>query len=327
MKSLNNINDMINKEFIVNGEDFLSIRSDVINYLVSKKEQYPIFSESNVNIFTLNWNWNIGNDVYYFGSTKMCGSLAKRIRKFLNIYYDINLSDDDMGELGEVLRVARNKTTQFHCKFVDNFDWNPGDFGDYNSCFWTQKKLAKEALLKAGAKPILFYKNGDGVARAITINYKDYLIIFNAYGMNLLEITKILARHFNCVYQTISLTNEDDPHNLIHINNNIGNILYDKTKQIKTTDITLRIDVSKYEICNCCYQLDRRKKMRVDVKGDYYCNSCLKCRVFNFECRLCGNFYVNKPGYKYSTEEMGNSYVVVCKNCYDNWKTTVKKEK
>jgi len=271
------------EEFTIKADKALSIKEDVIKYLLSTKgEEYPILenlANKNLSIFPDEWNWNVNYAVYHCDNKKISGSLAKRIRKFLNYRYSISLSEENMGGLGEILRVARNRTTQFHCKFVDNFDWNPGDFGDYRSCFWTQRKLAKKVLLEAKARPVLFYRDGKGIARAITINHShldNCLVIFNAYGMVLTEIVSLLAKHFKCKHKIVSILKKYDPYNLVHINKNVGGILYNENGYDDTSSIELNnIDANQYRQCQKCRHFDYKYNLTYhDIENVYYCDGC-----------------------------------------------------
>jgi len=179
---------LTDNKFVVNQQDNNSVKGEIIQYLIRKKPSTGKIFIKNGHTFPSDWNWKIKDAIYYKDGVKYSGSLAKRIRKYLTLRHNISLTNEEMGEIGEILRVAYNKSRPLICQFVNHFNWKAGDFGDGDSCFWTTSQQAKDLLVKNGARPILFYnENGKGVGRAITMLQNNCLIIFNAYGLNLCE--------------------------------------------------------------------------------------------------------------------------------------------
>jgi len=302
----------INKLFTVND----SVEMNFITEDNIRKYLKSIFKRDIY--FPSNWKWSIDNTTHFIAKTKYSGSLSKRIKKYLHNSFNINLSQRQMGELGEIIRQIRNQNKTFQCKFVNNFDWKAGDFGDEGSCFWGVNEPAKNLLLDHGACPVLFYENGKGIARAITINRDDYLIIFNAYFFNLEEVAIILSNHFGCEYKIKPANNMLDSHNLICINHKQGAILY-YDKKIGDIDIYIDIDTSNYSMCmacNCFYHHNEMIRTNVGSNDvDLYCEYCLEW-LGDFRCDDCGEVFLE--------DNVESQYVktinkLLCPSCFNKY--------
>jgi len=251
---------------------------------------------------------------------KISGSLPKRLRKYLYLAHDIKLSQNDMGRLGETIRRIKNQTIMLTCKFVDHFDWEHGDFDDYKSCFWTTSRhYAKDLLLDYGANPILFFdETGAGIGRAITINRKDYLIIFNAYGFDLKEVAIILSKYFRCKYKIKTVIKDLDPYDLVYINDAEAAILY-YDRQIDNQSMYINIDIntSDYSICETCDEFYCTDNLiRLANEDSLYCKDCLDC-INHFECDKCGKIFI-EDSYtpSFYIEDIGK---LVCTECFNTY--------
>jgi len=190
-----------------------------------------------------------------------------------------------MGELGEIIRRLKNKRMDLVLEFVDHFNWEVGDFKDDDSCFWKERSLAKKALLENGATPLLIRdKSEKKIGRAIVINRKDHLVVFNAYGLNLEEVSSILAKYFHCKYKIVSTKNEDfDPDELVFINKDKAGII--SQNSIEDNFYVLGIKASDYRCCEHCKRYFHVSKME-KISSTYYCYKSPK--IFDaFICNKC----------------------------------------
>jgi len=272
----------------------------------------------------IDWNWDINPTTYYcnyFGKKKFNGSLAKRIRKFLSLVHDFHLSENQMGELGDIIGQIKNRTEKLICQFVDHFDWEAGDFGDNGSCFWSCHRLAKEILLDNGAQPLLFYdEDMEGFGRAITLNRKNHLIIFNAYGLSLKEIAIIMADYYKCKYEIMQAINNYDDINLVYINHNQAAVLYydeeDIEYAINDGAIDLEVEVGDdYTLCSYCEKFYHIDDLTSDGENNMYCEECLEHNVDCFTCEDCNELYI---GDHHETCYVVDEEMIICESCFSS---------
>jgi len=219
------------------------------NYYYRFKQQLdmPILSSSF--IFPSNWCWHNNIET---SDTQFRGKLSKRIKKYIKQKYNINLTTKDMGKIGSIID-NYSLLENFIIIFTDYFNWNPGDYNDYNSCFWTYNSPARKLMKKHGVYAALLHdKNGKGIGRTWIYDYdSETSIIFNAYGVTLEKIANVLLETslFSNPVNFIKLTNEGTSKGLIYINYG-GIIIGPSATKIKKFD--LKIDTSKYIKCEYC---------------------------------------------------------------------------
>jgi len=279
------------------------IKKEVLNFLKEREEEYCKFFS-----IPITWDWRL-EATHYFEQIKFQGSLAKRIRKYLQYKYKVDLSQKDMGQLGEIIRKLKNQQTNFIAEFVDNFEWEAGDFGDFGSCFWEERWVAKDILLENGATPILFYnEENEGVGRAIVINRGNHMVVFNSYGFNLEEVVQMLARYFHCKYKIVEANNRYDNNILLYINDEKTGILSYST--IDGNYYELGISTDNYYKCESCHRYYHINDVRL-VNGEIYCELC--CEIHDvFICDECDKEYLF--GYENATYIVDKN-ITLCPDC------------
>lgn len=173
------------------------------------------------------WSWIVSKGEY-------AGTLPKRISKFFRNYalshwehetddYYKNLfnkyskiSPAVLSEIGNIAKAHTVKQADYIFDFASSIDWSPDDFGDYGSCYWTEKQGAKQMLMdNSNPCAIRFYGdtnsrgNNRGIGRAWLARLSpNEIVIFNAYGpYSLITIARVLSDWLGLSYHKIQLGN------------------------------------------------------------------------------------------------------------------------
>jgi len=267
----------VNETIVMNNKkpNLMMMKQRIISFLIQN---------INTNIeFPDGWSWNTSLMSNYISLEKetifISGTLTERIEQYLKRKYNIHLSPRNI----QLLEIVQNK--KLKCQIVDHFDWTND---------WEYSKLAKNLLLKCGVRPILFYNIEDQrIGYAMTIDRGDKLIVFDANGLLLEEITNVLAEHFGCQYKVEDLTNIDDPHKIIFKQSNSVAVLY----YGEYTNLDISINIGDYEICEACnkiFHIDELTNIhihyhyttcdgkQININEDIlFCKECLKNQFVN----------------------------------------------
>jgi len=298
-----------------------------------------------------NWNWNL-DACHLFGGIEVQGKLTERIEKYLKSRYNVSLDSKDRSVLNKITDDGENQV--FKVKFVDSFEWEPGDFIDYDCYYWDKTILEIESILLSNdATPIIIYnENGEGIARAITMNKEDHMIVFHSCGINLEELTKMLAAYFNCEYKIMQVkgTNNIEKYiqdekvgvlsklmpNVVNgytykLEMNMENILRCKNCKMYCYIDTCKFLNHKKEECYCewchfilhAYTCDGCHKEYFEkhdeytyinaIKGGFMlCPNCLK-KYEIVECNKCGSHYLESEAEKWFVEKDRGKHCIKCK--------------
>jgi len=127
-----------------------------------------------------------------------CGTLSKRIKRYLFKKHNITLPPTLMGSMGEFISRHIDKDTSFLVDFTDKFDWKDGDFGDSGSCFWGSYRLARSIMENHGCLAIRFFDPEDpdtGLGRAWLWFYDDNTaLLVNSYIHSKEDIKYTMSR-------------------------------------------------------------------------------------------------------------------------------------
>ncbi|MHB8994522.1 MAG: hypothetical protein ACYC63_04655 [Armatimonadota bacterium] len=218
------------------------------------------------------------------------------------------LPDDAISQLGNLASVHTEKHAEHVFDFTQDFSWYRGDFGDDDSCFWSERLGAKEMLHNMDSYAIRFWEPGNeynGLARAWLVPREDdgFFVLFNAYsksGWNYdaLTISRILAFYLGQSYRKVDpLLNNNDGDGRLWIN---GRVKADYSSEriphgYLVGPVESIVNVSEYDFdepqvwdeadddedddddryyCECC---DNRIGWDQEVRGPndcYYCQSC-----------------------------------------------------
>lgn len=120
--------------------------------------------------------------------------IIKRIKKWFH---------DNIPELGWEDRYTQKLNSLlgsggiFNLEYRKQSDWEDGEFGDSDSCFWTTYREVFRAWLdeRDDFEWVVFIDdNGKGTGRAILWHYnQDTTVIFNCYGHNAGQVSEVLA--------------------------------------------------------------------------------------------------------------------------------------
>lgn len=285
----------------------------ISNIIDNLQKVYGFYSES----WPDDWNW----DLIVNGKGKYVGSLAKRIAKFVYNEFQTKLNNEQMGEIGSIIGQYSNNESNYYIDFVDEFNWEEGDFGDYGSCYWGCRFHAREILANEGCLAIRFYnkyteeqreKYGcpeyEGMGRAWLMPKDKKFIVFNGYGLETLKITRILANFLNKSYKRIELKNQECDSGYIYINNGSGYIIGQESKinEYISVDLNIEINIIKCKFCG-----DFKKKDEIiNVEGFNDC--CQECYTRNFcKCGKC-----EKEIYIYDESNRNVSGIMYCNDCF-----------
>jgi len=232
------------------------------------------------------------------------GKFPKRLRKYFWQQHGIKLDPELLAQLGQQVRAATGLPIPFLLQFTDRFDWQPGDFGDKGSCFWTTRAAARQLIADAGGYAALFYRadTGRGYARAWLVPVADTLdldlcwsdqawAVFNAYGaLTLPQITHILANILELRSYLVSLTNEGRPDGLIYINHDVGYLLLPPYVPAQSVPDCVDLDILTEDVpqCyNCGSYLSKDQVQAAPDLPELYCPDCY-ARLFT-PCPDCGS--------------------------------------
>ena len=262
------------------------------------------------------------------GKGEYVGSFCKRVAKYYWKTNKTKFSSNILGKLGSVLSNHSDNNSEYIIDYTqDLHSWNSGDFGDHESCFWTCNSAARNMLEEDGAWAIRFYdgvfkpdkrfKRGynsrllRGCGRAWICQRhissgrtKKYYIVFNGYGIDTANITRIMATSLNLSYRKINLRNKGSQHGLLYING-YGYAVGPESIIYGLKSVDLDICDNSVECCEC----ERRvlSANAILYNDEYYCPVCYA----NFRiCDLCGKNYSRNNLWEINHEHL-------CSECRD----------
>lgn len=199
------------------------------------------------------------------------GKLPKRIAVYYKKMYDQKLPIDLLVWLGNRVDLHSFDDRTYHLDFTERFNWNGGDFGDDDSCFWGCRELALEALTKNNVFAVRFYRDhGKGFARAWVLRVEGGLVIFNAYGLPSRTIAYVLATLFDYPHRgKIDLSIRGDHDGLIWLND----AAYQIGSEPPTMRFTANFDVP-YVLCKCCDSFCSVEDGCYNGEDEFRCNKC-----------------------------------------------------
>lgn len=251
------------------------------------------------------WEWIVVKGTYR-------GKLPKRMAKYINAQYDLNLTAEQVSEIGNIARAHILPPKTYTLDFDKDLDWDAGDFGDHGSCFWGDRSPAREVLHENGVLAIrLFNDSGRGYARAWIYQLDNMWLLFNSYGITTQIMANILSEFLNkhtdksWEYDGIILTVNNDDDGLIYLNTR-PQIIYIKGTS-PPEEVNLDWDVGSHVLCYCC-------DTWIALGEEYfhrehsYCYSCYDDRVV--QCSDCGEVIDDKE------DEYFHEGEIYCSTCY-----------
>lgn len=168
------------------------------------------------------WIWKDGDSNCYGR-----GSWVKRLRKWYKQRTGRKLPDDVAGLIGDIVGNAMKGDEEYWYDVTDVFDWEAGDFGDKDSCFWGSNSKAKDIIASNGGLAIRCFESeaGRGIGRAWMAPIdSDMFVLFNGYGKSAREFALLVsaAMEFDSTYRKIELKNCGTSTSILYINNETG---------------------------------------------------------------------------------------------------------
>lgn len=254
------------------------------------------------------WVWTVT------GRGEYVGTFTKRVSKFYYKAHGIKCPAAFVQEIGNIARSHTEDNLSYDFEFVNEFDWQAGDFGDNGSCFWGSNEAAREVMANEGGLAIRFYaSNGNGQARAwVAPIERGLYIVFNGYGFNshpTLVAARVLSLHLNSSYKKVYLSNHGQESGLVYINSGIGYIVGNADKIDSYSEYDLQWGTDNY--CNDCGD-EIHGDAHYGPDGEAYCETCFYDR-YEY-CEHCGE-----------TVDRDDIYIVdnrryteyLCERCYE----------
>lgn len=203
------------------------------------------------------WNWVISSkDRKQLGGDYV-GTLPKRISSYYHTEHGVQLKKSELEYIGDVAKKGHNSQNEKYIfQFVNKFNWNAGDFGDSNSCYFVRSGTPLRVLEENGILAVCFYSERGrytqghpitattqrqrlqdsrddlqkdihsnwGLARAWVIpDFPEMgmITLFNGYGFtgdSLLTISRVLSMYFSVSYCQVIAYNQGRTAGVVYIN-------------------------------------------------------------------------------------------------------------
>jgi hypothetical protein len=231
------------------------------------------------------------------------GRILKRFANWVKMERGVKLSDSTLGIIGDTLQRYLSSTEQtYFYDFTDVIDWDNGQFGKDDSCWWGCYKESQDVYTSNGGWGIRFYdsdfqNNDNGIGRTWIIPHHGMLLGFNSYGVSRPQTSKILKAIFaehgiKLHYKQVSIGNSQD-NEIPYINGDSGFVLYPDDMggdNVPTSyDLNMETDRNKPRCNHCNSVLDTNYGDYNTINDEYYCESCTN-RLFSY-CDGCGEYY------------------------------------
>lgn len=262
--------------------------TEIIKILVQNIPEFDLVSTRAEFINNIKWQWQ-----------DKTGTLPKRIQKyFYKNFNKLKLDQKLVSEIGNIARSHSAKTKEYYFDFHNEIcNWYRGDFGNANSCYWTEYNKSPGILQYYGSKTIRFFKPNKyggyynefaGYGRAfilpIIIHNQECEILINGYGYDLLEIARMYSNFKGLSYIKVDLSCYSSD---LYINGECGYLIADQ---------------------NTCSNLSiHPARSRPEIELDYYEYEAVSWIETNY-CSYC-DYSTND----YFTDDNGN---ICCADCF-----------
>lgn len=289
---------------------------------VGQAEAHNLLAEWNMPILPddFAWVWKVG------GKGEYVGTFPKRVAKWLYQKHGIKLSAQQLSIIGNKVSAHCERNIQYTFDFTSSLDWDAGDFGDDGSCFWSCRAGARDMLEENGGKAVRFYTDdGRGYARAWLAPVDNGWIVFNGYGLESLQIARILSHYWGAYYKKARLVNNGETCGVLWVNRGQGYIIANQSDCKDSYDLGWD-DVRTGG--DCCYYCDEYIEAGdgYGFGGDTYCEGCYN-EMFFFcnDCDGdCHNDDHNMVGDDSVCDDCLDAYYSRCVNCDEYHRDTTK---
>jgi hypothetical protein len=260
------------------------------------------------------WVWLVSKGAYV-------GTMPKRVAKYYFKAHGLKCPVALLSEIGNVARAHAADSLVYEFEFVDEFDWEDGDFADGGSCYWGDHAGALQMLKEHGSLAILFYDDANaGRGRAWVVPLAACYVVFNGYGFNgsaTLTVARVLALFLDVTYKQIQLTNDGKTHGVLWINGGGGYLVGAQADiaGIDAHDFGWE-EIHLYHCARCGRDVGEDEQYR-GADDETYCADCF----YNWfdTCAECGETYWSEDLYSVGddmvcTDCLENNYTA-CENC------------
>lgn len=234
------------------------------------------------------------------------GKLLKRFAKFYKQETGTMLSDSLMGVIGDKLQYhvsQQGGVNEYFIDFTNRIEWNDGQFGKGDSCWWGCFSDSREVFTENGGWGIRFYRDSDdenGIGRCWILPRDGLLLCFNAYGVQRANVSKVLKAffaqhgiilHYKKLEKLYNSFNGDIPY--INTDENSGSsgafVMYPEPLEasaiLNQYDLYMEYNENKEKCSHCGHSIDTEYGEYNIIHDNYYCQNCAD-RLFSY-CDAC----------------------------------------
>lgn len=262
------------------------------------------------------WVWQVDEGTYK-------GNLPTRIANYAYKRYNgFKLPEEVKREIGD--SASKNVgliSGGIEFDFDEKLDWDSGKFGDSGSCFWQSRRDCIKLLRHKGARAIRFYKDGKGIGRAWLANAELGILVFNAYGIPLFEIARILTLFIGLdtkgvTSKQIALSCRGSTEHPLYINGGVCFLVGEK-QEVNSFDLKWREETLcnncetfipedynggglRYKLCARCWNSMYKKCCscgKMIARGENNGDLCLSCAAYL--CVNCGKYEAPRSQYRW----------------------------
>jgi hypothetical protein len=249
------------------------------------------------------------------------GKVAKRIRRNLKSKHEISISPEVVSEIGNIANRYTLREKQYTIELTRDLYGTVGNFGDDNSCF-REGHENYHHLLAMDDRPDfyavrVYNHHGSPTARSWAYDSGDGgLVLFNAYGVTLYKIAKLLGYALEEEFRQVSY-NYDGWLN----QRNCYAVGGDPEAKI----FRVYIHPDEYEdqegreyCCDCDREINTEyDEYMIADHGDVYCWPCW--RRDRTQCRHCGNWHLDYETTFTDVYYFSDQQIAVCENCLHHY--------
>jgi hypothetical protein len=249
------------------------------------------------------WVWELKTKTQYEGlKSTYIGKFPKRVEKFYKDAANLTCPASFVTQIGNLARDHSSEQITFRFDFVNSIDWDDGDFGDADSCWWGSYGEARDTLTENGGLAVRFYDDDDnGIGRAWLAPYGGMYVLFNGYDRGdgaTLRWAKVVSEFMGMSYEKVGLTNWND---LMYINNDSGYLIGPAETIKNVSHISLQFGSAGVTCYNCGTDLEDESDEYTGSDDETYCESCYDARFTRCEhceetVRLDDTTYIEAAG-------------------------------
>jgi hypothetical protein len=289
----------------------------------------PRFGANYRDFFPEGWSWTwfstktvLKDPRLPKGELTLQGALPNRLANFYYKVYGRTLPEQLKEQIGNFAKLDTPDINVTYWDITTEFDWRAGQFGDSNSCYWSDRARAKDHIVNHGGAALRFFRGltGEGIGRAWIVPHKledgtETWVVFNGYGATTQSLARFFGTEFKQFYKRCKVTVDGSAFGVVYINaEGYGYIVgpIDKIDKIDHVDFKWNVHTSSDSdsgtmYCHGCdaalYDGDY-----VDEDGLHYCPDCWWNT--HFSCNYCGDSYRESEGTY--VDSVGET---VCENC------------